>query len=259
MFFDTHAHLDQPEFDADREAVVQRARAAGVEAILGVGISADTSEATVRLAEQFPEMLAAVGIQPNYVHEAAADDWQRIERLAGHPRVVALGETGLDRYWDFAPFDLQREYFARHLQLAVNLGLPVVVHCREAEADVLPMLAEAARGGPLSGVMHSFSGDTAFAAECLALGLHVSFSGAVSYTNKKSEPLRQAALTIPVDRLLIETDSPYITPHPLRGKQKRNEPALIVHTAEALARLRGISLETLAEQTTANAQRLFAR
>ncbi len=256
-YIDTHAHLDQAEFDADFEAVLARSRQAGVEAIVSVGITADSSRAALSLAENHPEIFAAVGIQPNYCAEAAAEDWDRIAAMADRGRVVAVGETGLDRHWDFSPFDLQQDYFDRHLRLARQRDLPVVIHCREADADLLPMLREAAGRGPLRGVLHSFSGDAAMASECLELGLYLSFAGMVTYTNKKFRPLRDVAATIPDDRLLIETDSPYLVPHPLRGKQKRNEPANVVHTAAALAELRGSGLDELSTQTTANARRLF--
>ena len=256
-FTDTHVHLDQDEFDADRQAVIARARRADVEAILCVGISADSSDATVRLAEQSDDVYAAVGIQPNQCAEAAAGDWDRIVAMADRPQVVALGETGLDRHWDFTPFDVQEDYFRRHLQLARRRDLPVIIHCREAEDDLLPMLREAATSGPLRGVLHAFSGDEAMAAECLRLGLHVSFAGMVTYRNKKFEPLRAIAASIPDDRILIETDSPYLVPHPLRGKQRRNEPAHVVHTAQCLAELRGVDLQQFAAATTANARRLF--
>ncbi len=254
---DTHAHLDQEEFDADRDAVIERFRQAAGEAILSVGISADSSQAAVKLAGTYPEVYAAVGIQPNYSAEAAAGDWDRIVAMADRPRVVALGETGLDRYWDFSPFELQQDYFDRHLRLSQQCDLPVVIHCRDAEADLLPMLREAASRAPLQGVLHACSGDAATVAECLRLGLYISFAGNVSYTNKKFRPLRELAATIPDDRLLIETDSPYLTPHPLRGKQKRNEPALIVHTVAVLAELRRVDSEELSSQTAANARRLF--
>lgn len=256
-FVDTHAHLDTEEFDADRDAVIARAREAGVAAMVCPGITADSSEAGVRLAAEHPEVSAAVGIQPNYCAQAAAGDWDRIVALADRPRVVALGETGLDRYWDFTPFGIQQDYFDRHLRLAQERGLPVIIHCRDAEADLMPMLRAATARSPLSGVLHSFSGDQAMADECLALGLYLSFSGAVTYTNKKFEPLRGVAKTVPGDRLLIETDSPYLVPHPLRGKQKRNEPAHLVLTARLLAELRGQNPEGFAAQTTANARRLF--
>ena len=255
---DTHAHLDIEEFDADRAQVIARARAAGVSAIVCPSITADSSEALVRLAEEHGEIYAAVGIQPNYCAQAAPRDWQRIVALAGHARVVAVGETGLDRHWDFTPFDVQQDYFQRHLRLAQQRNLPVIVHCREAEADLMPMLREAHSQGPLCGVLHAFSGDAALAEECLGLGWYVSFAGAVTYTNKKFEPLRDVARRIPADRILIETDSPYLVPHPLRGKQARNEPSWILHTAQRLAELRGQSLAEFAALTAENARRLFA-
>ena len=174
LLVDTHAHLDAEEFAADRDAVIARARQAGVTAILCPGITADSSAAVVRLAEA-EGIYAAVGIQPNYCQQAAAGDWDRIVSLAGHARVVALGETGLDRHWDFTPFDVQQDYFKRHLRLGQSRDLPVIIHCREAEADLLPMLRQAAARGPLRAVLHAFSGDRAFAEECLALGLFLSF------------------------------------------------------------------------------------
>lgn len=254
---DTHAHLDVEEFDADRDQVLLRAREAGIERIICPGITAASSEAIVRLAQSRADVFAAVGIQPNYSVQAATSDWDRIVALAAQPRVVALGETGLDRYWDFTPFDVQQDYFDRHLRLAQSRGLPVIIHCRDAEADLLPMLREATARGPLAGVLHSFSGDQAFAEECLALGLYLSFSGSVTYTNKKFDGLRAVAAAVPEDRILLETDSPYLTPHPLRGKQKRNEPSNLPLTARFLADLRGTSVEAFSEQTTANARRLF--
>jgi len=254
---DTHAHLDADEFGADRDEMIARARESGVEVMVCPGITADSSAAVVRLAEGHAGLFAAVGIQPNYAAEAASGDWDRVVEMVDHPRVVAVGETGLDRHWDFTPMELQRDYFDRHLQLAQEHDLPVVIHCREAEADVLPMLREAAARGPLVGVMHAFSGDAAFAEACLELGLHLGFVGSVTYTNKKFRPLRDAATVVHDDRILIETDSPYLVPQPLRGRQKRNEPAHLVHTARCLAELRGQSLDELAARTTANARRLF--
>jgi len=257
MLFDTHAHLDQEEFDADREAVIARAQQAGVETIVCVGVAAASSRAAVLLAEKHPEIRAAVGIQPNSCAQIAADEWEQIVALVAHPAVVALGETGLDRFWDYAPFALQQAYFARHLQLAQHRDLPVIIHCRDAQADVLAMLRDAVARGPLRGVLHAFSGDAAMADECLQLGLYVSFAGMVTYTNKKFAPLRAVAATVPADRVLIETDSPYLVPEPLRGKERRSEPAQIVHTAGCLAELRGVPADEFAAQTTANARRLF--
>jgi TatD DNase family protein len=255
-YFDTHAHLDQPEFDADRGDVIARACEAGVSAILCPAVSADSSAAVVALAEQY-DLLAAVGIHPNSTHEAAPGDWERVTALVDRPRVVALGETGLDRYWDFAPLSLQQEYLDRHLRLAQQRDMPVILHCRDAQDDLLDALHAAVDRGPIRGIIHAFSGDASFAGECLALGLHVSFAGNVTYSNKKFEPLRAAARTIPVDRLLIETDSPYLVPQVFRGKQKRNEPTGVICTAAFLAELRSASAEQLAAATTENARRLF--
>lgn len=254
-FFDTHAHLDQEDFDADRGEAIRRAQTAGV-GIVCVAVSADSSQAVVQLAEQY-DLAAAVGIHPNTTAEAAPGDWARIATLIAHPRVVALGETGLDRYWDFAPLSLQQEYLDRHLRLAQERDLPVILHCREAVTNLMPMLHEAAARGPLRGVLHAFSGDAAVAAECIDLGLHVSFAGNVTYSNRKFDLLRAAAQAIPDDRLLIETDSPYLVPQLFRGKQKRNEPANVIHTAAFLAELRGVPVNELAAYTTANARRLF--
>jgi Tat protein secretion system quality control protein TatD with DNase activity len=158
MLIDTHAHLDQEEFDADRAEMIARAHAAGVEAIVAIGTTGDSSTAVVRIAHEYPGVFAAVGIQPNYCAQVTPRDWDQVVQLASEPRVVAIGETGLDRYQNFAPFDLQQEYFDRHLRLSQERGLPFVVHTRESDADVLAMLREAATRGPLSGVMHSSSG-----------------------------------------------------------------------------------------------------
>lgn len=252
---DTHAHLDDDRFAADLPAVLDRAAAAGVGRVVTIGIDATTSRAAVALAGRFPDRLAAaVGIQPNHVAEAAPADWAEVQRLAADPRVVAVGETGLDRYWDKAPMPLQFDYFDRHLELARRVGKPVVIHCRQAEADVVRALHSAFdRFGPVRGVMHSFTGDAATAAACLAYGLHVSFAGMVTYKN--AAELRAVAATVPLDRLLIETDSPYLAPVPVRGQ--RNEPAHVAHTAACLAGVLGVSAEELAAATTRNARSLF--
>ncbi len=256
-WIDTHAHLDGVEFNADREAALERAWAAGVVAVICPAISAASSEAVVRLAQSFPGVFGAVGIQPNYAAEARDGDWDRIVALATEPGVLAIGETGLDRHWDFTPFDTQQAFFDRHLRLAQSLDLPVIIHCREAEAETLAMLREASQRGPVRGVIHAFSGDWAFAQACLDQGLYLSFAGSVTYTNKKFIALREAAKRVDPDRLLLETDSPYLTPHPLRGKEKRNEPAYLPWTAQALADLRGQPVDELAALTSRNARTLF--
>jgi len=250
---DTHAHLDQEEFNEDRDAMIARAAAAGVERIVAVGVTAASSAAVLALAAAHSGVFAAVGIQPNYTAAAEAGDWDRIVELAAAPRVVALGETGLDRHWDYAPFDVQQDYFDRHLRLSQERNLPFIVHTRESDADVLAMLREARQRGPLTGVMHSFTGTAETAAECVELGLYISFAGMVTF--KKSDALRAVAASIPAERILIETDSPYLSPQPLRGK--RNEPAHLVHTAACLTEVRGVSAADFASQTRANAKSLF--
>jgi TatD DNase family protein len=250
QLFDTHAHLDQSEFDADRADMLARARDAGVENIIAIGISADTSAACVKLAASCDGVYAAVGMQPNYLAEAKPDDWDRVVAMAGEPKVVAIGETGLD----FTPFDVQQDYFDRHIRLSQERGLPFIVHTRDCDEDILVMLREARQRGPLNGVMHSFTGGRAMAEECLAMGLYISFAGMVTF--KKSDELRSIAAIVPSDRILIETDSPYLSPEPVR-KIKRNEPAHVRHTALCLAEVRGQTLEAFAAETTANAKRLF--
>jgi TatD DNase family protein len=246
--------LDDEQFDAVREDVVQRALDAGVSAIVTVGTTAASSEASVALARSYRSVFAAVGIQPNYASQAAAGDWDWIVGLVDDPLVVALGETGLDRYWDFAPLAVQQDYFDRHLRLAQARDLPVVIHMRDCAEDVLSMLREARQRGPLRGVMHSFTGDAETARQCVEAGLHISFAGMVTF--KKSQALRDVAGTIPDDRILIETDSPYLAPEPKRGRQP-NEPAWLVHTATCLAEVRGLDLAQFGSLTTTNAAGLF--
>ncbi|MEZ6127151.1 MAG: TatD family hydrolase [Planctomycetaceae bacterium] len=250
---DTHCHLDAEAFQQDLEDVMQRATEAGVQRMLSIGITLQTSEAAVVLANRYPMVSAVVGIQPNYAQEATEFDWNRIVELTSHPQVVGIGETGLDKYWDFAPLDIQRDFFRRHLILSRKTGKPFVVHCRDAEPEVLQMLQEDFANGPLNGVMHSFCGDALMAAECVAMGMHISFAGMVTF--RKNDSLRAVAKTVPLDRLLIETDAPYLAPHPNRGK--RNEPAWVRLTADCLADVHQVSPAELASATTANAQRLF--
>lgn len=253
QFFDTHCHLDEPAFDGDRDDVLGRARAAGVAGLVTIGTTAASSASAADLASRHEDVFAAVGIQPNYVAEEKPGDWDRIVALAGEPHVVAIGETGLDRYWDYTPFEIQVEAFDRHLELSRSIGKPFVVHCRDAEADVVAQLRRAAATGPLCGVMHSFSGDFATAEACLELGLFISFAGMVTF--KRNDALRAVAKAVPLDRLLVETDAPYLAPMPHRGK--RNEPGFVVHTAAVLADVHGVTPEELAAVTTANARRLF--
>jgi TatD DNase family protein len=252
---DTHAHLFDERLAGELPAVLDRAAAAGVERVVCLGLDSATNRETVRFANTYPLVVAAVGIQPNHAAEAQPGDWDEVVRLAEtEPRVVAIGETGLDRYWDRAPFALQEEYFARHIELARRLGKPFVIHCRDAEADVVAVLrAEFERYGPVRAVMHSFSGDAATARACLDMGLYVSFAGMVTY--KTAQPLRDVAKDVPLDRLLVETDCPYLAPVPHRGK--RNEPGYVVHTAACLAEVKSVPLRVIDEHTTRNARALF--
>lgn len=254
--FDTHCHLDDDCFDEIRGEVIRRASQAGVTRILCVGTTASASQKCVVIASEFPSVFAAVGIQPNHCHDAQASDWQRVEELAVLPRVIALGETGLDRYWNDCPFPIQQDFFDRHLRLSQKIDLPFIVHMRDCDADIVEMLTEARRRGSLRGVMHSFTGSAETARICLDLGLWISFAGMITY--KKSDELREVARSIPLNRILIETDSPYLSPHPFRGRRP-NQPEWIVHTASALADLRGLSLSEFARHTNENACELFRR
>jgi TatD DNase family protein len=254
--FDTHAHLADEQLLPDAAAVIERARQAGVTRILTIGTEVESTRACIELAAAHDGLFASAGIHPNHVAQVQAGDWDEIVHLAKSPEVVALGETGLDLYWKDTPLDAQQDYFDRHIRLSQETGLPLVIHQRESAAEILLMLQEARQRGPLSGVMHSFAGTGEQAAEFLALGMHISFAGMVTF--KKSDDLRAVARMIPAERLLVETDSPYLSPEPFRGKRP-NEPARVVHTAECLARERDLPLADLAAQTTANALALFTR
>ena len=251
--FDTHAHLNLDAFEGIVGEVVERAKQAGVCGIAVIGIDVSSSRAACDLSAQHPGFLhAVVGIQPNSAGEADAGDWAEIEQLAGAPGVCAIGETGLDCYWDDTPLDMQYDYFDRHIRLASAMELPMVIHMRESGDLIVDQLQRKATLP--AGIMHSFTGDAALADRCLDLGLHISFAGMLTF--KKSQSLRDVAKRIPLDRLLVETDAPYLSPEPLRGKRP-NEPARVEHTLRCLAEVRGVSPESLAEVTTENARRLF--
>jgi TatD DNase family protein len=250
---DSHAHLDDPKLNVDLAAVLGRARDAGVIQVVAIGTTAEDSARTLEIAERRAGVFAAVGIHPNSAAESIAGDWERVTALAGRPRVVAIGETGLDRYWDFTPFEQQQEWFHRHLDLARRLDLPAVVHCRDCVREIIDQLISLRR--PIRGVLHSFTGTWDEARTLLDLGLDLSFAGMITFANKGLDSLREVAARVPLDRLLVETDSPYLSPHPHRGRT--NEPCRVAVTAARMAELRGIGLEELARATTANAQRLF--
>ncbi len=253
ILIDTHAHLDEQSFEAEIDEVIERARAAGVRGIITIGITADSCRRAIALAEKYPAVWAAVGIHPNYAALASVDDWRVVCELAQHPRVVAVGETGLDRYWDHTPMEVQVDFFERHVALSRETNKPFIVHCREAEAETLAVLDREALHGPLRGVMHSFCGSPETAQRCLDHGLWLSFSGMLTY--KKNEELRALAASVPAHRILVETDCPYLAPVPHRGK--KNEPAFVARTAATLGEARGLTLPEIAELTTANARALF--
>lgn len=252
-YYDSHCHLDPMRYGDDLPQVLARARAAGVTGMAVIGTRAADSEAAADLASREPGLVAAAGIHPNDVADVTGDEWDRVVRLVSTGRARAVGETGLDWYRDIAPRDLQREFFDRHLRLAQDTRRPVVIHTRESIRDVLDMLHEALVRGPLVALLHSFTGTASEAAEAVAMGCYLGFAGMVTF--RSSADLREVARTVPLDRLLIETDSPFLSPEPCRGR--RNEPANVVHTARCLALARGESLEVLAAATTANAQRVF--
>ena len=250
--FDTHAHLHFPEFDADRAEMLARARQAGVTRMLTIGTEIPTSRAAVALAESEPDVWASVGVHPHDAAEADADVLTEIERLAGGPRVVAVGEIGLDFFRNLSPREAQERVFRHCIGLARRVRKPVVVHCRDAHAEVLAILAEE-RVSEAGGIMHCFSGDVAIARRCLDLGLLISLAGPVTYPNARALP--EVARFVPADRLVIETDCPFLPPQGYRGK--RNEPAYLALTAARVAELRGEPLEDFARRASDNARRLL--
>ncbi|MEX2224126.1 MAG: TatD family hydrolase [Candidatus Rokuibacteriota bacterium] len=251
--FDTHAHLHFPELLADLDAVLERARAAGVTGTVTIGTDRETNPAAVALAERLPDVYATVGIHPHDAGEATDADFEALERLARESaKVVALGEMGLDFFRNLSPRDAQEAVFRRQLALARRLGKPVVIHCRDAHPEVLAILAEE-RVAEVGGVMHCFSADVEIAKRCLDLGLAISLAGPVTYKNARALP--DVARFVPADRLVVETDCPYLPPHPHRGQ--RNEPAWVAITAAHVAGLRGVTPEALGVTVTENAHRLF--
>lgn len=279
---DTHVHFDLDDFDSDREALLERS-ISGIFPQIGEktletgsiqlhrainpGISVESSRLAIDLAQTYPFIYAAVAIHPNYTALLEENDWKKIERLAQTPKVVAIGETGLDRHWDKSPFSTQKEWFFRHIDLAKRLNLPIIIHCREAIDDLLPILRQirsderisATASAQLRGTVHSFSEGPEAARELVEMGFYLGFTGSVTYTQKKFAPLWEAARIVPADRILLETDSPFLIPHPFRGKLERNEPLMTAFVARRLAELRGTTVTEVVRQTTENARRLFTR
>ncbi len=252
---DSHAHLEGPDFAADREAVLARARAAGVVAILAIGSAAGTDrlEAAIPFAEQHDWVFATVGIHPHQALDARPEHLDRLLQLAQHPRVIGFGEIGLDYYRDYAPRDAQQRLFRELLGVARRAGRPVIIHCREAWSDTLEILEQEWRTTGLGGVLHCFSGTLEFARRGIEMGFLVSFAGNITY--RKAEALRAIARALPLEALLVETDAPFLPPEGFRGQ--RNEPARVVEVARAVADVRNLSFTELAAATTANFERLF--
>jgi TatD DNase family protein len=252
---DSHCHLDSSEFDADREEVIARALEAGVDHMvaIGTGNGPPDLEAGIRLAGRYAPFYATVGIHPHDAAKAGQADFDRLAELLSHPKVVALGEIGLDYHYDFSPRETQRSVFIRQMEIAAAAKKPIVIHTREAWDDTVALLEQHWKPHAIDGIMHCFSGGPIEARRALDLGFYLSFGGIVTFP--KALELQAAAREAPADRILVETDSPYLAPVPKRGK--RNEPALIVHTARKLAELRGQSLEEVSRVTSDNFRRLL--
>ncbi len=248
---ETHAHLYFDRFDADRDQVIQRAFDAGVRKIINIGIDIDTSLACIELAERHTGLFATVGIHPNDSMKLDDKSLAQLRELSRHEKVVAIGEIGLDFHWDTCPVDVQKQAFHQQIRLAKDVGLPIVIHNREAGPEILELLDSAGTDG-LSGVFHCFSENAEIAEQALQLGFHISFTGNLTF---KKSMLPEVAAAIPTERLLLETDCPFLSPEPKRGK--RNEPAHVVHIARKIAEIKGIELATLVATTSANAEALF--
>ena len=255
-FVDSHCHLDDKQFAQDRDAVIERAREAGLKYILGIGTGDGPPdlEAAIRIADAFPFIFSTVGVHPNDAPKLDENTFSHLKDLLGHPKVVAVGEIGLDYHWG-VPKELQDPLFRQQLEIAAHAGMPVVIHTRDAWEDTLAILREQWAPTKLPCVMHCFTGDTRQAEECLQLGFYLAFGGVTTFP--KAGPIREAARITPADRLLLETDAPYLAPVPYRGK--RNEPAFVTNTATVIAEVRGETREQLAEETTANFKRIFGQ
>lgn len=254
MLIDTHCHLDFERFNEDRDAVIERAMQSGVQRIIIPGIDLLNCTAVLKLTERYDNVYAAVGVHPNSTAKWQ-DDWiDELRQLAGHEKVVAIGEIGLDNYWDKSPQTTQRWALRAQLKLAAELNLPVIIHNREANEDIVRVLAESPLAGrENAGVLHSFSGDWGTALAALQMGFYLGFTGPLTF--KKSAELRWIASKVPDDRILIETDAPFLTPEPYRGQ--RNEPAYVAQIASQLAEIKNVETAVIAQQTTKNAMRLF--
>ena len=252
MFIDTHVHLNADQYEEDLEEVIQRALDANVTKMVVIGFDRKTIEKAMELSEAYPFIYAVVGWHPVDAIDCTEEDLQWIESLAKHPKVVGIGEIGLDYHWDKSPKDVQQELFRKQIHLAKKVELPIIIHNREATADVVQILKEEG-AREVGGIMHCFSGSVETARECIDMNFMISLGGPVTFKNAKTP--KQVAEEIPLEHLLIETDAPYLAPHPNRGK--RNEPAYVTLVAEEIARLKDMPVEEVAEATTRNALKLF--
>lgn len=252
MLFDTHAHLNAVQYEDDLEEVIQRAKDEGVSHIVVVGFDRPTIKRAIELTDRYDFIYAAVGWHPVDAIDMTDEDLAWIKDLASHPKVVALGEMGLDYHWDKSPKEIQKEVFRKQIALAKEVNLPIIIHNREATADIVQILQEE-KAYEVGGIMHCFSGSLEVAKLCMDMNFYISFGGPVTFKNAKKP--KEVAKEIPLDRLLIETDCPYLTPHPHRGK--RNEPSYVKYVAETIAELKGISFEEVAQITSENAKKLF--
>lgn len=257
MLVDTHCHLDFPDFAEDLDATVARARAAGIGCMVTICTHLAKFPQVAAVAERYSDILCTVGVHPhNAGDEISFADEAALKAAAQHPRVVGVGETGLDYFYDHSPRDAQQESFRRHIRVSMETGLPIIIHTRDADADIMKIVREeAGSGGRLTGLLHCFSSSRQLAEEALEFGFYLSLSGIVTF--KKAEDLRETVRAAPIDRLLVETDAPYLAPIPHRGK--RNEPAFVAQTAAVVASVKGVSADELAQATTANFFRLFPR
>ncbi|MFM1655436.1 TatD family hydrolase [Brevibacillus sp. B_LB10_24] len=252
MLIDTHAHLNAPEFAEDRDEVISRARENGVSTMINIGFNRETIPTCLELAERYEFIYAVIGWHPQDAKDMTDADLEWIAELTRHPKVVGLGEMGLDYYWDTSPKDVQAEVFRKQIRLARELKLPIVIHNRDAHEDVIKILREE-KAEEVGGVMHCFSGSWETAKLALEMNFYISFGGPLTFKNAKKP--KEVAVQVPLDRLLVETDCPYLTPHPYRGK--RNESGYVRLVAEEMANLRGLSYEEMIQITGDNAQRLF--
>ncbi|MCK9444053.1 MAG: TatD family hydrolase [Tissierellaceae bacterium] len=253
MLIDSHAHLDDKRFDGDRELLINNLESNGIELVINIGADLQTSIASVSLAEKHENIYATVGIHPHSAKEADQSAMEIFRSFADRDKVVAIGEIGLDFYYDNSPRDLQRKWFKEQLKLAKEVELPVVIHSRDAQQETFDILKEASEDGKLRGVLHCYSGSAEMAAEYVKMGFYISIAGPVTFKNARV--VKEVAQSVPLDRLLVETDSPYLTPEPYRGK--RNEPIFVKYVAGTIAELRGLSYEELAKATNENTKELF--